>query len=273
MLYIFPFCKRLQNGKGEAEGGKVKTQFTTVLVLTIAVTVMWSAWAGRKSPVTDAGGNVTLREDFNDLSGWTPLEFPKIKRHSQYRIRRMDGASVLEASSNASASGLVWKKRFNIYEHPVIRWRWMVTGVYEKGDATSKGGDDYPVRIYLVFEYDPARAGFFQKMKYRAARLFYGKYPPDSTLNYIWANRPHKGRFITSAYTNRARLVVLEQGMAKAGRWVDEEVNVLSDFRAAFGRMPPGTASIAIMNDSDNTGEHSVSYIDFIEVGGREEKK
>jgi hypothetical protein len=29
---------------------------------------------------------------------------------------------------------------------------------------------------------------------------------------------------------------------------------------------PPATASIAIMSDSDNTGEQAVSYIDYIKV-------
>jgi len=52
----------------------------------------------------------------------------------------------------------------------------------------------------------------------------------------------------------------------KANTWVDEEVNILDDYNKAFGKSPPSTASIAIMNDSDNTGEDSVSYIDFIEV-------
>ena len=48
--------------------------------------------------------------------------------------------------------------------------------------------------------------------------------------------------------------------------WQDEEINILQDYRSAFGKEPPSIASIAIMNDSDNTGQQSVSYIDFIEV-------
>jgi Protein of unknown function (DUF3047) len=36
--------------------------------------------------------------------------------------------------------------------------------------------------------------------------------------------------------------------------------------KLAFNRNPPEVATIAIMNDSDNTGEASVSYIDFIEI-------
>jgi hypothetical protein len=43
-------------------------------------------------------------------------------------------------------------------------------------------------------------------------------------------------------------------------------VDVFEVYREAFGVLPPRTASIAIMNDSDNTGERSVSYVDYIEV-------
>jgi hypothetical protein len=61
-------------------------------------------------------------------------------------------------------------------------------------------------------------------------------------------------------------MILLEAGTEKVGHWVDEEVDIIRDYRNAFGIMPPGTASIAIMNDSDNTGERSVSYVDYIEV-------
>ena len=77
-----------------------------------------------------------------------------------------------------------------------------------------------------------------------------------------WSRRA----IITSPYTDKARLIALEKGNGKTGMWQDEEVNILQDYRRAFGTDPPSVASIAIMNDSDNTGQQSVSYIDFIEV-------
>lgn len=47
-----------------------------------------------------------------------------------------------------------------------------------------------------------------------------------------------------------------------------EEVDVLSDYRRAFGTDPPGQAGLAVMNDSDDTGESSVSWLDDLEVRG-----
>ncbi len=45
-----------------------------------------------------------------------------------------------------------------------------------------------------------------------------------------------------------------------------EQRNILDDYRAAFDRDPPAIASLAVMNDSDNSKEKSVSYLDFIRV-------
>jgi hypothetical protein len=48
--------------------------------------------------------------------------------------------------------------------------------------------------------------------------------------------------------------------------WRDEEINIVEDYEKAFGTRPPLRARIAVMNDSDNTGERAVSYLEFIEV-------
>ena len=39
-----------------------------------------------------------------------------------------------------------------------------------------------------------------------------------------------------------------------------------SSYKTAFGEEPPAKATIAVMNDSDNTGESSISWIDDIRV-------
>ena len=207
-----------------------------------------------------------FREDFSDLNNWEPLTFPKIKNHSIYKVKMDDGGNYLQAESNASASGLIYKNTFNVYDYPRIRWRWMVENVYKKGNAKEKSGDDYPLRIYIIFKYDPDRAGFFESLKYSSAKLIYGEYPPHSALNYIWANRDYKEEIITNTYTDRAEMILLQKGSSNVGKWITEDVNILEDYRKAFGEDPPPIASIAVMNDSDNTGERSVSYLDYIEI-------
>lgn len=235
---------------------------TCVIVLAAALNLAPLAPGAAQS----AEREVFISEGFESLEGWEPVHFRRIKEHSEYGIETVGPESFLVAASNSSASGIAHRETFNVYKYPMVRWRWRISGVYEKGDSSSREGDDYPIRVYVMFQYDPDRASFGERIRYGIARRLYGQYPPARSLNYIWANREHSRRVLPSPYTEKSRMVVIESGPGLAGRWVEEEVNVLEDFREAFGGEPPETARLAVMNDSDNTGESSVSYMDYIEV-------
>jgi hypothetical protein len=215
-----------------------------------------------------ADGDVLLREEFTSLEAWRPLDFPKIERHSTYSIAANDDQSTfwLKAESDRSASGVIWKKQYDVYAYPKLRWRWRVENIYAKGDATKKSGDDYPVRVYVIFQYDPATASAGKRFKYGFAKAAYGEYPPDSGLNYVWESRDNPAEFVVSPYTDAMMMFLKEKGAVKLGQWVEEEADVLGDYRRAFGKDPPRNASLAVMNDSDNTGEKAVSFIDWIEI-------
>ncbi len=213
-----------------------------------------------------AEGRILFREDFNGLEGWEEFLFPKIERHTSYTVEADGELRYLKAESNGSASAIVHRDEFNVYEYPVVRWRWKVDNVYRGGDALTKAGDDYPLRIYIMFKFDPEKAGLLERLKYGSARLIYGQYPPHSSINYIWANLEHGEDIITNSYAEQAEMVLLQKGGENVGKWVYEEVNIVEDYRRAFGSDPPAMARIAIMNDSDNTGESSISYVDYIEV-------
>jgi len=217
-------------------------------------------------PSHSQGTRILFREDFNSLESWRPLYFPKISRHTTYTIEIENDESFLKAESSASASAIIYNREFNVYDYPGVRWRWKVSNIYLDAKPEKKSGDDYPIRVYVIFKYDPETAHVLDKIRYGVARKLYGEYPPHSTLNYVWANSEGQKAIITSPYTDKARLIALEKGKGKTGAWQHEEVNILQDYRAAFGTDPPAAASIAIMNDSDNTGQASVSYLDFIEV-------
>lgn len=139
--------------------------------------------------------------------------------------------------------------------------------VYRKGDMRTKAGDDYPLRVYILFQYDPEKAGALERIRYGIAKILYGEYPPHSSLSYIWANRTEeRGSIMTSPYSSRAMMIALQGGLQNVGTWQEERVNVIADYRKAFGFDPPIIGTIGIMNDSDNTGEKSISWIRFFEV-------
>lgn len=209
---------------------------------------------------------VLFREDFNNLDNWKPVYFPKIERHTSYTVESDRQKTFLRAESRSSASGIVFKHPFNVHEYPRVTWRWKAENTYEKGNARSKSGDDYPIRVYVIFKYDPEKVGFLDRAKYEMAKLIYGEYPPHSSLNYVWANREHKEQVITSTYTKKSKMIPLQMGGKNLGTWQIEDQAIIEDYKRAFGTDPPPIASIAIMNDSDNTGEESISYLDYIEV-------
>lgn len=217
-------------------------------------------------PMRALGQEAVIKEEFEDLSQWKELLFHGIEKLTRYEVIQEDGGSVLQARSDGSASALICRQQFDVYEYPLLSWTWKVENIYKKGDATSKQGDDYPLRIYVLFAFDPEQAGTGQRLKYRLAKILYGEYPPDSTLNYIWANTKHRPEVLINPYTDRARMFPLRFGKDMLGQWLTEQRNILDDYRRAFGQDPPAMASLAVMNDSDNTRESSVSYLDRIQV-------
>lgn len=166
----------------------------------------------------------------------------------------------MRAKSEAAASGLTRKARVDPHESPIISWRWKVEKLIAKADGRTKRADDYPARVYVGFEYDPARVGILERVKFEAIRLFYGEYPPMAAINYVWDGREPRGTIFTSPYTGRLKMIVVESGPADLGQWIEERRDVLADYRAAFGGDPPVISGVGIMTDTDGTGESAVTW-------------
>ncbi|MBI4487581.1 MAG: DUF3047 domain-containing protein [Deltaproteobacteria bacterium] len=192
--------------------------------------------------------------------GWKPLTFPKISRHTTYKVEGEAGRFWVKAESDASASALVREVQIDPRVYPILRWRWKVENIIQKGDERKKEGDDYAARIYVNFLYDPQKASLWERTRYGLWYAIYGSYPPKAALNYIWANKLPQGKVIDNAYTSRAKMVAIETGSEKIGAWVREERNIYRDYIGFFGEEPPQVIGVAIMTDTDNTGEKAVAY-------------
>lgn len=196
--------------------------------------------------------------------GWKLLAFKNIPRKTRYTVEHYANNFFVKAVSENAAMGIYKEVHLDPREFPVLAWRWKVENVLENADATKKSGDDYAARIYVAFEYTPERASFWEKTTYGALKLVYGHYPPRGVLNYVWDNKLPKGKSLDNAYTDRAKMIVVESGTEKAGEWVWEERNVYEDYKILFGSEPPRISFVAIMTDTDNTGESAVAYYDDI---------
>lgn len=192
--------------------------------------------------------------------GWKPLTFEKIPEHTRYELVNDEGQIVVKATSQQSSSGLTREITINPRHYPIVEWRWKVQNVLEGGDVNRKAGDDYPARLYITFEYDSSKVGFFEKVKYETIKLVYGQYPPIGAVNYIWESSSPIGTVVPNPYTDRVHMFVIESGPDRLGQWIMEERNILEDYRTAFGEDPPNISGVAIMTDTDNTKESAVAY-------------
>ncbi len=205
-----------------------------------------------KFSAAEAGGSLP--------AGWKPLTFKNIDKHTVYSLVKDEGTVVVKAESRASASGLIRERKIDPKEYPIVQWRWKVTNILNKGDVRRKEGDDYPARIYVTFEYDPQKLSFLDRAKYGLVKAFYGQYPPLAALNYIWESQAPKGTLVPNPFTDRAMMIVVQSGAEKLNQWITEERDILEDYRGAFGEDPPMINGVAIMTDTDNTGESAVAY-------------
>jgi uncharacterized membrane protein YdjX (TVP38/TMEM64 family) len=258
VLSLTPFVYKKWKRSGPVTLG------VTVVVLGFGVL----SWGLAQGSVDSSGYVIDTFSDGLDASGlprgWKSLLFKKIERHTLYTIEKMDDNDVLKAQSRASASGIYRDLGLDLKEHPILSWRWRVENIIQKGDEHTKAGDDYAARIYVTFRFEPGRASLWEKTKYETYRFLYGEYPPGASINYIWANKLKQGTVIDSAYTDRSKMVAVESGSEGIGEWRTERRNVYQDYKELFGDEPPAPLAIAIMTDTDNTGEAATAYYDDI---------
>ncbi|WP_334190446.1 DUF3047 domain-containing protein [Noviherbaspirillum sp.] len=194
------------------------------------------------------------------IEGWQPLRPAPNAPDTRYTLVKEDGRTVLKADAQASMSGLVHAVRVDLRKTPLLRWRWKVAAPLKGADMREKAGDDYAARVYVMFDYPLEKLPFGTRAKLKLGEALYGQKIPTAALNYIWDNRQPVGTIQPNPYTDRARMIVVESGADKAGRWVTETRDLRADFRAAFGEDAPEVIAVALATDTDNTGESAVAW-------------
>lgn len=241
---------------------------TIVAAVSLAAIVAAAAHVHGAPAAIEIGAFSAARPGAAIPDGWVPLKLARIDRETRYSLVADEGTTVVRAQADASASGLIRRIEADPRTYPILEWRWRIANLVEKSDLAAKRGDDYAARLYVAFKYDPARVSVWNRVKYGIIRALYGEYPPHAGINYVWATREPVGAAAWNAYTDRVRMIVVRSGAADLGRWVSESRNVLEDYRAAFGEEPPPIAGVAIMTDTDNTGERAVAWYGDIRLVG-----
>jgi len=204
-------------------------------------------------------------------AAWRELVPPRAKAPS-FALVDENGTTVLRVRSEAAAGTLAQTLHEDLAARNVLAWRWKIDHVVAKGDLAAKSGDDFAARVYAFFDVPVSRLPFSARVRILLARLLYGSQLPTTAICYVWDNRHPVGTSAWSPYTDRVRVVVLESGDSRAGRWVPERRDLVADYRLAFGDEGPlpALSGIAAGNDTDQTGERATAWFgDFrLEAAG-----
>jgi Protein of unknown function (DUF3047) len=198
--------------------------------------------------ITQAAELAVGKFSAGDLSGWHEETF-RGKAKTTYQLVSDNGRMALKAHSRHAASGLLLKIDRDPRKYPLLRWSWKVEHTLKREDVTKKSGDDFAARVYVVFP----RTLFWQ----------------TRAINYVWAARLPKNSAVPNAYTANAMIVAVESGQEKVGSWVAEERNIYEDYKRLFKEEPQLLGAVAIMTDTDDTGDEVTAWFGDIFLADR----
>lgn len=173
------------------------------------------------------------------ISDWSVKEF---EGETDYSFVESDGRTVLHASSNGTASAYYKEISIDLTKTPYLNWSWKIKNVLPVSDEEKKSGDDFPARIYVVFD-----SGI---LVWRT-----------KALNYVWASSKGVGEVWSNPFAgDNVKMLALQSGEEHVNRWMNEKRNVRADLKRFFDKDVKTIDGIAIMTDTDNSGSNAEAW-------------
>jgi hypothetical protein len=147
-----------------------------------------------------------------------------------------------------------------------LAWRWRVDRPAAGADLRHKSGDDAALKVCAMFDMPLARVPFVERQLLRLASARVGEALPTATLCYVWDPTLPAGSVLRNAYTARVRFITARHDV---GAWNAEQHDLAADFRRAFGDESdtvPALRAIVIGADTDNTGSHTLAWLDGLRL-------
>jgi len=234
-------------------------------MLTIYLTIIaLGLFSSENSTNPQESASYIIQEDFSNLENWEEFSFSGNKNPTEYITQTDSLDTYLKIISQNSDSGLIYKEHYNPNEYPILTWRWRVDNVVTEADGKVKSGDDYAIRVFVMFDDDSVEVSFWTSIRNSAIKLVYGTEPPASSFCFVWANIEYDEKYFDNPYSEMVKIIPMETGEGRLKEWCNYRVNIVVLFKDIFKRSCPNSAKIALMSDTDNTESNTVAFIDYI---------
>lgn len=157
-----------------------------------------------------------------------------------------DGKPALAVEADAAGSLKDTRVNIDLTRHPLIDFLWAARSSLHDQDERTRAGNDFAARILILLRDSDGRRG---------------------AINYVWSSTHPVGTWMGSPYSD-TRLLVVQSGIAQSGHFSLIARNLLTDAQQGLGFKEPQVTNIAIMSDTDQTGEKTQAWygrIRFIE--------
>ena len=181
--------------------------------------------------------------DFTD-SELQSLEVRKVRgadNKTNYSLGSNENGNYLKAVADNAASGLGKKITIDLNSTPFINITWKVERNLKGINEKSKKGHDYAARVFVI-------------KKTGATAL------SNRAINYVFSSNNKIGENWPSPFTKKSIDKVLSTTNENLNEWVTVKANVKEDFKKFHDLDVSELDGIAIMADTDNSKNKSISY-------------
>jgi hypothetical protein len=187
-----------------------------------------------------------------DFSHSTPGQFPagwevrSGEGKQVYSVHEEHGKRFLRAVSNGlGIQAARATEKWNLDTHPVLAWAWRPREFPRNADERKASSNDSALAVYMAVPYSRIRG--------------------PKAMKYIWSERVSVGTRLTSNHGLTHARVLQSGAPSSTDEWVQERVDVLKDWKAAFkATETPKVVGIAVLTDADDTKSSAAGdYADF----------
>jgi hypothetical protein len=194
--------------------------------------------AGAATPPADEGACIVLDDFGRAKAGEFPTEWKPRKDEGRevYRVHGEGNQRFVRAE--AKGTGIQAGREttnWNLEQYPILTWSWRPREFPKGGDERKSSTNDSALAVYVAVPHSKVRG--------------------PKAVKYVWSEKVPVGTKLESN-GGLTQVRVLRSGAQASSpdAWVEERVNALKDWQAAFkGSETPKVGGIAILTDSDDT--------------------